>query len=587
MSNNPRYLITTADERSWVFDRPVLFLGKWCCRYDRKHIWSKMDAIVAEPYVLKDEQKERIEELIELIKNKIMTDITSLLNDFHQVKHTERYWKIVIGHWLRIYVSVMYNRYSVIKQVIEYYNISGTAIFELGNYSFASTTSTKFQWRCNDDLWNHCIYSRLLQEEQKISLDYIQLDLKRERESYQLKTTKKETSKRGLTRTLLMKLGPLLKRETDAFILNTYLPAREALKLQLSFYQFPQLWDKQNFKEIAMNSSLRGRWGLEHNENYGVERYIRQNIVDFIPSCYLEGYSEVKKTTMSLNWPSKPKFVFTSNNFDSDEVFKVWVASKVEQGIPYFAGQHGNNYETRFNSQICPEVPTCDKFITWGWSTSDKKCEPAFIFKIAGKQGNFDPLGGLLLIEVSQPHRLGPFDNYYEFSFYHNEQFVFSNGLPKHIHEKLIVRLHHQHYKFSWDELLQWDAYAPGTTLEMGKCPLDELISKSRLVVHSYDSTGLLEGLALNIPTLCFWSNEFEHVLLNAKPYYELLKAVGIYQSSAEDAVKFIAENWSNLAEWWFSKETQKARAIFCNRFAQTSEKPIRLLKQLLTVQDD
>ena len=45
-----RYLITTADERSWKFDRPVLFIGEECRRYDRKHIWSKMDAIVAEPY---------------------------------------------------------------------------------------------------------------------------------------------------------------------------------------------------------------------------------------------------------------------------------------------------------------------------------------------------------------------------------------------------------------------------------------------------------------------------------------------------------------------------------------------------------
>ena len=52
-----RYLITTADERSWVFDRPILFLGEWCRRYHRKLIWSTMDAIVAEPYGLEPEQQ--------------------------------------------------------------------------------------------------------------------------------------------------------------------------------------------------------------------------------------------------------------------------------------------------------------------------------------------------------------------------------------------------------------------------------------------------------------------------------------------------------------------------------------------------
>ena len=52
MSNIGRYLITTADERTWKFDQPAIFLGEWCKLYDRKHIWLKMNAIVAEPYGL-------------------------------------------------------------------------------------------------------------------------------------------------------------------------------------------------------------------------------------------------------------------------------------------------------------------------------------------------------------------------------------------------------------------------------------------------------------------------------------------------------------------------------------------------------
>lgn len=36
-----RYLITTADERTWKFDRPVLFLGEWCRLYDRRHVWQQ------------------------------------------------------------------------------------------------------------------------------------------------------------------------------------------------------------------------------------------------------------------------------------------------------------------------------------------------------------------------------------------------------------------------------------------------------------------------------------------------------------------------------------------------------------------
>ena len=39
-----RYLITTADERTWPKDQPVLFLGEWCKRFSRKKNWSSLDS---------------------------------------------------------------------------------------------------------------------------------------------------------------------------------------------------------------------------------------------------------------------------------------------------------------------------------------------------------------------------------------------------------------------------------------------------------------------------------------------------------------------------------------------------------------
>ena len=58
ITETPNNLITTADERTWKFDRPVIFLGQWCPRYDRKHVSSSMDAIVAGPYGPSQAQKD-------------------------------------------------------------------------------------------------------------------------------------------------------------------------------------------------------------------------------------------------------------------------------------------------------------------------------------------------------------------------------------------------------------------------------------------------------------------------------------------------------------------------------------------------
>lgn len=52
-----RYLVTTADEKTWELNRPIIFLGEWCRIYDRRQIWSRLDAIVAKPYGLDNDQR--------------------------------------------------------------------------------------------------------------------------------------------------------------------------------------------------------------------------------------------------------------------------------------------------------------------------------------------------------------------------------------------------------------------------------------------------------------------------------------------------------------------------------------------------
>src|ERR1700680_730052 len=106
-----RHLITSADERSWKFDRPVLFLGEWCRLYDRRQVWEGMDATVAEPYGLQVGQKERDLAYVQSLSDQLLNELTDALNAFHDTRHTLRYWHILLGSWLQRYVAVIFNRY--------------------------------------------------------------------------------------------------------------------------------------------------------------------------------------------------------------------------------------------------------------------------------------------------------------------------------------------------------------------------------------------------------------------------------------------------------------------------------------------
>lgn len=580
-----RFLITTADERSWKLDRPVLFLGDWCRRYDRKEIWSGMDAVLAKPYGLMPGQKLRDSKYSKALAGKILVELAEMLNAFHLTTHSERYWKIVLGHWLERYVAVVFNRYHTLEQALRGHEISGTTILESIEHSLAKNDSSAFAWACNNDIWNHVLYAEILNflGGVKVEPNFSPLKgISSFSQEKNLKAVRGSNFKRFML-TLANSIPPKFSRKRDAFIINSYLPLIEEVKLQLSLGQFPQLWRSPALKNMEYDPEIRRRFNVDAGCHTGFERFVRLQLRSMIPICYLEGYSLLVQQAQSLPWPTDPQFIFTSNSFDMDEVFKVWCGSRVEEGAPYFIGQHGNNYGTSVYDENCLEQVISDKFFTWGWSDGRPNVVPAFCFKVANrKPGKFDPAGGLLLIEVNCPNFFTPWDSYSEFGIYQEEQFRFAESLSAMIQEKLVVRLHGSHKDLQWFDECRWRDRSPHIKIEAGNAPVRQLIAQSRLVVHSYDSTGILETLALNIPTLCFWQGGLDHLLPRAKPYYELLRNAGILADTPEQAAKMIASHWDNIGKWWGSKKVQDARKAFCNQYARVEKTPVRTLKRLL-----
>lgn len=581
----PRYLVTTADERTWKFDRPVLFLGEWCRLYERKQTWSGMDAIVAPAFGA--QEKNNNAKYINNLYSELLIELVEQLNNYHNTNHGLRYWTILLGHWLRRYLEVMFNRYFTIEKALNEYVITGTTVFDSANHILAKPDSSSFIYACNDDIWNNVLYARIIKYMGCKNIELESIAVKNEKTP--LPDLGFVAAKLFNMRQVLKAIGrnilPRMSRGTDAFIINSYLPKWQEIKLQLALGQCPQFWQSLPLTSISIDIAKRKKLVISGVCRTSFEQCARELLPDIIPGCYLEGYSELNQKVESLSWPSNPKFIFTSNNFDTDEIFKAWTGLKVEQGVPYFTGQHGNNYGTHhfFGNFISPERSAVDKFFTWGWSDGSIKTIPAFVFKIANYPRVIKPDGGLLLIELCAPHLLHLDDAYHEFGFYQEEQFRFVEALPEKIKKDLTIRLHGGWRSMRWSDDKRWSDRIPLVNVETGKAPIQKLIARSRLVVHSYDSTGILEGLASNIPTLCFWNGGLDHLLPSAKPYYELLRGAGIFADSAEHAATLVERYWDNIDEWWKSEKVQSARKLFCEQYARVEKDPVRTMRRLLT----
>ena len=122
--------------------------------------------------------------------------------------------------------------------------------------------------------------------------------------------------------------------------------------------------------------------------------------------------------------------------------------------------------------------------------------------------------------------------------------------------------------------------------VDTGDKGIGDLISESRLVVFAYDSTGILEMLSQDVPTMAFWQNGLEHLRENAKPSYQLLVDVGIVHLSPESLSQKINEVWSDVNSWWCNDKVKDARIMFCKKYARTTQNPVDELKTILTAVD-
>lgn len=590
MPSMPRFLIITADERTWKFDRPVIFLGEWCRVYDRKHIWQGMDAIVAAPYGLGKEQKDLDDAQARALEEKVFSLLCGALNQYHGTQHSTRFWRIILGHWLKRYVDVILNRVRTLEQCMRSYQLSGTVSYSDECYALAPQDSLEAVWAFNDDRWNSVLCVKILKLLGKVSfpIEEIAGDAS---EGFRGATT----SNPGFFRKLrILKSGyyfvrnltGYLARENDAFIINSYLPKKVELKLQLALGQVPQLWPTPQFMvtkqpDRTLRQSLSDQYaGSTDGTLFGIMCSL---LFQLLPVCYLEGFDELANKVQQLTWPTKPKFIFTSNNFQMDELFKLWTALKVESGFKYITGQHGNNYGTSRYMNPSVEEATADKFLTWGWTDGLPQQVPAFIFKTAGcKAGYYNPNGGLLLIELCLSYRIATYDVWEEFSAYFQDQQVFVANLASTQRNNLTIRLHAGYRQQRWGEERRWHEFDSGIRIDQGGEAIGKLMSQSRLIVHSYDSTGILETLAQNIPTLAFWQSDFDHLRETAKLNYQLLVDAGIVHLTPESVAAKVNEVWDDVEGWWMQSEVQEARKKFCDMYARVSLNPVSELKQIL-----
>jgi putative transferase (TIGR04331 family) len=561
------YFVTTALEETWSVNDKIIFADEACCLYDRRRIWEKCDHTIV-PYHWKDKKKLKsdYDYLTKLYEGKLV-ELSAKLNVIHNVNYSLKFWRVVIGPWLAYFIHLLFDRWQTVVQSKKNYGTFKTIILLFKDDQATPVDMGDFISKIKSDEWNHIVYSSILE----LELGGNQIIYKEINKKFN-KSIKPYKSIKSIVKEKLSSLSYLLSKNNKVFIANSYLNKRDFFTLNFKLGMWPILYKQEKVPENKASYVYRDTIDLNLNIGDDFEKILAHNVKKYIPICYIEGFDAINKKIARLSWPKCPNVIYTANFLFHDTIAMFYTAKHVEIGAKLVYGQHGGVYgQALFSWAESHERAISDKYLTWGWqSCSSENIVPIGMIN-RKKQVVYheDNKTNLLLVLTSASrysYRLDASVKKIGLP-YITSNFEFANELTTSIRKNDLLIRHHPADN-GWGQVSRWNDKYPEVRTDSGSLHISKLLKKSKLVVYTCNSTGYLEYMAQNIPTIVYFNLDSEPLREDAKPFFEKLKQVGIYHETPQSAAKHVNAVWDNIELWWCSVEVQAAKNEFCYNFA-------------------
>ena len=155
-------IVTTALEQTWKTSGSIIFLGKWCSKYDNLKKLKKENYRISD-YHWDDRQKFLKDYLfLSNLNKKLLKKLAKELNKYHKTNYSERYWNIIIGPWLITFIQIVFERHENLKKLINNDKSYETIILKIDSNKMIPENFEKFQRLILTETWNHFIYSSII-----------------------------------------------------------------------------------------------------------------------------------------------------------------------------------------------------------------------------------------------------------------------------------------------------------------------------------------------------------------------------------------------------------------------------------------
>lgn len=552
-------------------------------------LWKKLNADVIPCVWGSPQSLTRAYKYINNVYENSLAILGEGLNRAQGVSYGKRYWRIMIGPWLYYYISTAYEKYASLQAAFEKYRPVDIATIGASEESFVIPRDTlDFVQYLKEDPYNLQMYTKIIHH---MGIGFPRKKIKISRRIFgpPRKIGFFESAVKNSLKKILKPIEHLCQDNRPVVFKNTY--STRWAELRLILYTAGKFWPNNaellDLPLLSVDFALRSRLEGLFQSGDEFEGILRKMLPFDIPQCFLEGFS-IMKDYVNKGYPKNNRAIFTSNSWYFDEAFKHWAGvSSQERGVLLLGGQHGGNYGSiaLFPTEA-HEIAITDCFYSWGWSDElyKSKVRPMPAAKyILKKKFTADNKKQGILFATGILFRYFCFFPFLSrnFSCYLDWQVRFLEHLPPGLREVLRVRLHREDLGWDIQERLK-DLY-PQITLENWDTPFLKSLKPCRLLISDNLASTFIDALALNKPVVLFWNPESNMLRPDARSYYEELRQAGILYHNPEEAATAVCQIYNDVESWWNDPRRKIIRREFCNRFALTSQNPVKEWAQELS----
>ena len=101
-------LVTTSIEETWDNREKILFLSQGCLVYSKKRSWENLDYQIYKGIWVDNEQRKKDNIYLQKTYEDLLIRLVEKLNSIHEKLYTERFWRILVGFWLQLFINIYF-----------------------------------------------------------------------------------------------------------------------------------------------------------------------------------------------------------------------------------------------------------------------------------------------------------------------------------------------------------------------------------------------------------------------------------------------------------------------------------------------